>query len=198
MILYIWRHPKPLSTDGLCIGQTDVNVNRRKLKRLANKIQRFVRLHRLPKMIWVSPLQRSLKVGEILAQRGFQCRVTPELAEIHFGEWDGKYWQQIEKQAIDEWYDNFAYFAPDNGESLQQLFNRVESWLDKVAVEQGQSDVPVLAIGHAGWINAANMIAAGQDVPKMAADWSRSVNYQQRSKLDFHQKKLAIYNDQSL
>ena len=182
MILYIWRHPKPLSTDGLCIGQTDVNVNRRKLKRLANKIQRFVRLHQLPKMIWVSPLQRSLKVGQILAQRGFQYQVAPELAEIHFGEWDGKFWQQIEKQAIDEWCDNFANFSPANGESLQQLFNRAEIWLDKIAVEQ--VNTPVLAIGHAGWINAAKMIATDQAVPNLAINWPRSVAYLSCNRID--------------
>ena len=175
MILYIWRHPKPISASGLCIGQTDIKVDRRKLKRLANKIQRFVRIHRLPKVIWVSPLQRSLKVGEILAQRGFQYKVAPELAEIHFGEWDGKFWQQIEKQAIDEWCDNFANFSPANGESLQQLFNRAEIWLDKIAVEQ--VNTTVLAIGHAGWINAAKMIAMGQEVPNLAINWPRSVAY---------------------
>ncbi|WP_243443300.1 histidine phosphatase family protein [Psychrobacter sp. JCM 18903] len=69
MILYIWRHPKPMNTEGICIGQTDIGVDKRKLKRLANKIERFVRLHHSPKTIWVSPLQRSLKVGQILAQR---------------------------------------------------------------------------------------------------------------------------------
>ena len=175
MILYIWRHPKPISASGLCIGQTDIKVDRRKLKRLANKIQRFVQLQRLPKVVWVSPLQRSLKVGEILAQRGFQYKVTPELAEIHFGEWDGKFWQQIEKQAIDEWCDNFANFSPANGESLQQLFNRAEIWLDKIAVEQ--VNTPVLAIGHAGWINAAKRIASGQEVPNLAINWPRSVAY---------------------
>ena len=177
MILYIWRHPKPIAASGLCIGQTDIKVDRRKLKRLANKIQRFVQLQRLPKVIWVSPLQRSLKVGEILARRGFQYKVASELAEIHFGEWDGKYWQQIEKQEIDKWCNNFAHFAPANGESLQQLFNRAESWLDEIAVEQGQNDVPVLAIGHAGWINAAKRIASGQEVPNLAINWPRSVAY---------------------
>lgn len=94
MILYIWRHPKPMNTEGICIGQTDIGVDKRKLKRLANKIERFVRLHQLPKTIWVSPLQRSLKVGQILAQCGFECRVAPELAEIHFGEWDGCRWRK--------------------------------------------------------------------------------------------------------
>ena len=182
MILYIWRHPKPISASGLCIGQTDIKVDRRKLKRLANKIQRFVQLQRLPKVVWVSPLQRSLKVGEILAQRGFQYKVAPELAEIHFGEWDGKFWQQIEKQAIDEWCDNFANFSPANGESLQQLFNRAEIWLDKIAVEQ--VNTPVLAIGHAGWINAAKMLAAGQAVPNLAINWPGSVAYLSCNRID--------------
>ena len=182
MILYIWRHPKPITADGLCIGQTDVEVDKRKLKRLANKIQRFVRLQQLPKVIWVSPLQRSLKVGEILAQRGFECRVAPELAEIHFGDWDGQSWKQIEKQQIDEWCNNFAHFAPDHGESLQQLFNRAESWLDKIAVEQ--KDHPVLAIGHAGWINAAKMIATGQEVPNLAINWPHSVAYSSYSRIN--------------
>ncbi|MDN5664596.1 MAG: hypothetical protein L0G41_00040 [Psychrobacter sp.] len=63
MTLYIWRHPKPMATDGRCIGQSDVAVDKRKLKRLAHRIERFVRRHQLPKVIWVSPLQRSLKVG---------------------------------------------------------------------------------------------------------------------------------------
>lgn len=196
MILYIWRHPKPIAANGFCIGQTDINVDKRKIKRLANKIQRFARLHQLPKVIWVSPLQRSLKVGQILVQRGFHCQVSPELAEIDFGEWDGRPWEQIAKQEIDDWCDNFADFAPDNGESLQELFDRVEGWLNKASAVQDNTSI--LAVGHAGWITAAKMIEAGQSVPKIAADWSRPVSYQQRSRLDFHPKKLAIYDDQSL
>jgi len=183
MTLYIWRHPKPVAADGICIGQTDIRVDRRKIKRLANQIERFVRLHQLPRVIWVSPLQRSFKVGQILAQRGFQCRVAPELAEINFGEWDGRLWEQIAKQEIDEWCDNFAYFASDNGESLQQLFDRVEAWLNKVLPEQ--VNTPILAVGHAGWINAAKMIDAGQDVPQIAADWPSSVAYGECSSLMF-------------
>ena len=182
MIIYIWRHPKPIAAEGVCIGQTDIKVDRRKLKRLANKIERFVRLHRLPKVIWVSPLQRSLKVGQILAQRGFEYKIALELAEINFGDWDGCLWEQITKQAIDDWCDNFANFAPDNGESLQQLFHRVESWLDNISSEK-QS--PVLIIGHAGWISAAKMIIAGENIPKIATEWPRSMAYLSRNRFNY-------------
>ena len=195
MVLYIWRHPKPIAANGFCIGQTDISVDKRKIKRLANKIQRFVRLHQLPKVIWVSPLQRSLKVGEILAPHGFQYHVAPELAEIDFGGWDGRPWAQIPKQQIDDWCDHFADFAPKGGESLQQLFNRAENWLNEMAA-QNSGQKPVLAVGHAGWINAASMIAARQEAPKIAADWPQAVNYLQCRKLVFQPKKLTVYNSQ--
>lgn len=72
---------------------------------------------------------------------------------------------------------------PDHGENLQQLsFNRAESWLDKIAVEQ--KDHPVLAIGHAGWINAAKTIATGQEVPNLAINWPHSVGYLSCSRID--------------
>ena len=197
MVLYIWRHPKPIAANGFCIGQTDISVDKRKIKRLANKIQRFVRLHQLPKVIWVSPLQRSLKVGEILAQHGFLYYVAPELAEINFGNWDGQPWAQIPKQEIDDWCDHFADFAPKGGESLQQLFNRAENWLNEMAA-QNSGQKPVLAVGHAGWINAASMIAARQEAPKIAADWPQAVNYLQCRKLVFQPNKLTVYNSQLL
>jgi len=188
MVLYIWRHPKPIAVNGFCIGQTDISVDKRKIKRLANKIQRFVRLHQLPKVIWVSPLQRSLKVGEILVQHGFRYHVAPELAEIDFGDWDGLPWIKIPKKQIDDWCEHFADFAPNDGESLQQLVERVENWLNEMAA-QNSGQNPILAVGHAGWINAASMIVAGQEVPKKAADWPRVVNYLEYRPLNFQPKK---------
>lgn len=180
MTLYIWRHPKPLAATDLCFGQTDMAVDARKLKRLAHQIQRYVRLHELPKVIWVSPLQRSLKVGQLLQQRGFDCHIAPELIEIDFGAWENRPWQQISKHEIDEWCDNFANFAPENGESLQQFFIRIEDWLTTQV-----TDKPLLAIGHAGWINAVKMIAAGQKLPQLAANWPRPVAYNELSVLKF-------------
>ena len=192
MTLYIWRHPQPVAAKGICLGHTDMGVDRRKLKRLANQIQHFARLYHLPKVIWVSPLQRSLKVGQLLAKRGFQCHISPDLTELNFGAWDGRPWTQITKEEIDAWCANFAHFAPDNGESLQQLFHRVEDWLNARTLEQSaistSIDIPVLAVGHAGWISAAKMITAGKDVPQLATEWSAPVAYNQLSIFKYAKK----------
>ena len=79
---------------------------------------------------------------------------------------------------------HFAHFAPDGGESLHQLFERVENWLNDMAA-QNSNQKPVLAVGHAGWITAAKMIDAGQNIPKIAADWPASVAYGERQDLPF-------------
>ncbi len=140
MQLYIWRHPKPKQVQGLCFGQSEVAVDRRKLKRLAHQIQRFVRVNQLPKQIWVSPLQRSQQVGEYLAAQGFECYVDDRLLETHFGAWEGKPWSQISKEDIDNWCDNFADFAPTGGESLRQLFQRVAAWIEQQKQPQAELD----------------------------------------------------------
>lgn len=175
MTLYIWRHPKPLAVEGICLGQTDRGVAKRKLKRLANQIHKYTQRHHLPKVIWVSPLQRSLQVGQLLAKRGFKCHISPELMEVSFGEWDGLPWANIPWQEIDAWCEDFADYQPGNGESVRQLFTRVEQWLNQRVL--ANEDAPILVIGHAGWINAAKRLATGVGVPQVAADWPRSVGY---------------------
>ncbi|MCC4263867.1 histidine phosphatase family protein [Oceanimonas baumannii] len=174
MTLYIWRHPRPLHVQGLCLGHTDAPAEQRKLKRLAGQIQRFARRHRLPKVIYTSPLQRAAGVGTLLAAQGWQWHSVTELKEINFGHWDGRPWNEIEKTEIDAWCNNFAGFAPTGGESLQQLFGRVSSWLSQLP------DKPVLAVGHAGWMNAARLLAQGHHAPDSPSLWPASVAYRQQ------------------
>ena len=56
-----------------------------------------------------------------------------------------------------------------------------------MTVEKGISgaSVPIMAVGHAGWINAAKMIAEGKSVPTTANEWLRPVDYLEHSQLDF-------------
>ncbi|SLJ85005.1 histidine phosphatase family protein [Psychrobacter sp. DAB_AL43B] len=98
---------------------------------------------------------------------------------------------QIAKKHIDDWCNNFAHFAPNNGESLQQLFERVEEWLYARSIERSceRDRTPILVVGHVCWSNAAKMIAASQYISKLAAEWPRSVNYQLCSRPDFQPKR---------
>lgn len=184
MKLYIWRHPKPKNVQGLCFGQSEVRVDARKIKRLANQINHYVKRHKLPKSIWVSPLSRCRLVGEQLQRLGFQYQVDPRLMETHFGIWENKPWDQISKAEIDHWCEDFANFAPEGGENLNELFVRASDWLQQRLEHQpsvnGSSvatDSSLLVVGHAGWISTVQMIAKGKGVPNQAEDWPRPLKH---------------------
>ncbi|GLR65062.1 histidine phosphatase family protein [Marinospirillum insulare] len=178
MTVIIWRHPKPINAEGICLGHTDLAVDPRRTRNLAYKVQKEARRLKLTPVLHVSPLQRSRGVGEFLTKHGWQIQVDPLLAEFNFGAWDGLPWEQIDTKEMDAWVENFAEFAPGGAENLQQLFSRVEAWLNT------PSNQPRLVIGHAGWINAARIISAKQPLPTSSRDWPSSVNYGRKSILN--------------
>ncbi|WP_416885108.1 histidine phosphatase family protein [Marinospirillum sp.] len=170
MSSWIWRHPRPEGVLGRCIGQTDVPVDPRRLKRLADRLERHARQHQLARQVYVSPLQRSQGVGAWLAQQGWEVIVVPELMEMHFGEWEGRAWSSIALAEIDAWCADFFHYAPGGGENLAQVFERVECWL------RSQRE-PWLMVGHAGWINAAHWITERPSERPQATTWPLSVKY---------------------
>ncbi|WP_027848529.1 histidine phosphatase family protein [Marinospirillum minutulum] len=178
MSVIIWRHPKPLNAAGICLGHTDLAVDPRRTRNLAYKVQQEAKRLELAPVLHVSPLQRSRGVGEFLAKQGWQVKIDPLLIEFNFGTWDGLPWEQIDRHEMDSWCNNFADYAPGGGENLKQLFNRVESWLSRTTTETR------LVVGHAGWINAARMLAAKKPLPSAPEHWSSSVNYGKKSILN--------------
>lgn len=178
MQLYLWRHPKPKNTAGLCYGQSEVTIDNRKVKCLANQINHYVRRNKLPKLIWVSPLGRSKNVGIQLQKLGFQYNIDSRLMETHFGAWENKQWSLISKAEIDSWCNDFAEFAPEGGESLSQLFNRTEDWLIERLEDKFNLGIDeVLVVGHAGWITTLQMIVEGQGIPYQANDWPLPISH---------------------
>lgn len=167
MDVVIWRHPLAKGTAGRCIGRTDVPVDRRKAKRLAHAVRREARRRGWPREVWTSNLRRSTVVGEILSSWGWVHRRDERLNELDFGGWDGGRWEDIGALAVQAWCDDFANHAPGGGESLARLFSRCAAFL----ASRGHADLPLLVVGHAGWMQAARLIAEGAQPPRRAADW---------------------------
>jgi alpha-ribazole phosphatase len=166
--VWVWRHPKPHGAAGCCIGRTDVPLDRRRAKRLAHRIRAHARRHRLPREVWTSPLQRCRDVGRWLRAFGFVHRIDTDLLELDFGRWDGQSWMQIDAREITAWTDDFTHHAPGGGESLQALMTRVQRFV------QSRSG---LAVGHAGWINAALWLRDRGAVTPTAAAWPAPLRY---------------------
>lgn len=168
--LRIWRHPAAVGATGRCIGHTDLDVDRRRAKRLAHRIRALQRRSGAGRLILTSPLRRAAEVGRWLRRWGWQHRVDARLSEADFGRWDGRRWADIQTADMAGWTDDFVAFRPGGGESVQMLRQRVRALLDDPALK-GAS---VWAVGHAGWLSALRTLHLE---PPRAVDWPAAIGH---------------------
>lgn len=144
--LYLIRHTTPDIAPGLCYGQLDTGVAD-SFKTEATNISDW-----LPPLdlIIASPLLRTRKLADFLAQR-CEVRVDARLKEKHFGAWEGRAWEDIERTEIDAWAADVMGYAPAGGESAQQLMHRMQDFLrDLSRLPQRQ----IALVAHGGSIRA--------------------------------------------
>jgi broad specificity phosphatase PhoE len=87
---------------------------------------------------------------------GLTAASAPELADTHYGEWQGRRIADVAAQApqaLDAWLRDPAA-APPGGESFDAVVARVGAWLDKLAANH-PADLAVVAITHAAVLRAA-------------------------------------------
>ncbi len=89
-------------------------------------------------------------------------RIDDRLAEMDFGEWEGRSWEQIERshpRSYRAWLAAWPEVAPPGGERLSAFENRVRSWLEeRAAFAEIQSSA---LVGHAGVIRALRVLSSG-------------------------------------
>ena len=167
--LSVWRHPRPRAVEGLCIGRTDVPVDRRKSKRLAHRIRAWARRHGAPHVVITSPLRRGADAGRWLARWGWRHRLDARLLELDFGAWDGCRWDAIARAQIDAWCADFARYRPGGGEPVMALLDRCAAFI---------AEAPgACIVGHAGWISAALWLGRSHRAPLEASTWPHAVGH---------------------
>lgn len=110
-----------------------------------------------------SPLRRCRELAETLHP---SPRFEAQLMEMHFGEWEGVPWNDIERTALDAWAADLLHYAPPGGESAAMLQARTVACLDRLATE---GIAACAVVTHAGVMRAA----AGHARRLPASDWSQ-------------------------
>ena len=141
MQVFLIRHPPPLIDPGVCYGRLDVDCHNP--EPFADKL----RPH-LPASlaVYASPLRRALRLARALFPLA-SVRVDPRLAEIDFGAWEGRRWDDIDRQEIDAWAADLSGFTPPGGESVAALQARALSFAATL-----QDDA--ILVTHAGVMRA--------------------------------------------
>ena len=179
MDLWLIRHPRPLVEPGICYGHWDVPADPAHTQQVAEQVCRAWSTEGIrPVRLHVSPLQRAHALALAIQSR---CDHRPavivdnDLAEMNFGDWEGRAWSAIGPQAVDAWVADFwTHRPPGDGESTRDVFHRVVRACDRLARASDGEGAPAIAITHAGVIRAACWIKAhGFPSDLRASDWPR-------------------------
>lgn len=105
--------------------------------------------------LYSSDLLRATKTAEILGKnQGIIPQKNSMLREIHFGEWEGLTYEEImysyEKE-MQRWFKNPLLYSPPGGESLLQVYARMEKFLNSLSRPENNDEAIVL-VSHGGAI----------------------------------------------
>ena len=93
-----------------------------------------------------SPLQRCSQLARRL---GFtHSRSDDRLKELSFGDWEGQRWDDVSRDQLDDWAGDYLNRRPPGGESLHELQERLQLFLDESPAR------PVVIFTHGGVIRA--------------------------------------------
>lgn len=150
MEVYLVRHTETVCEKGICYGQSDVGI-REPYDVVFESI-----LNQLPQeaILYSSPLQRCALLANHIKENTQIDSVIQDsrLMEMNFGDWELKSWNDIPREVLDPWMEDFVSVAVPNGESFIDLDNRVRDFLD---IETSKMHTkPLIIVAHSGVIRS--------------------------------------------
>jgi len=117
--------------------------------------------------LYCSPALRTQRTAEIVAAgRNLEFNKREELRERRFGVWEGLYFHEIAEQYPEEhlsWKKDNAGFKPEGGESIYDLWNRMEPVFNEIVTQYKGATVAVVT--HVGPIRTAAAQAIELPIP---------------------------------
>lgn len=147
MEVYLIRHTPTVAQEGVCYGQSDLELQHPFLPafeqiKKATPSEEFI--------IFSSPLKRCAELAQYLA--GEQTIQTDNrLMEIDFGQWENLAWNDIKKETLDSWMEDFVHIGPPGGENFIRFYERVSNFIQELISTQ-EKNAKVLIVTHAGVI----------------------------------------------
>lgn len=152
--LLLIRHAHTKMAGRFC-GHSDPELSARGRQQLP---ETNAALQRWPlSIIYTSDLKRAVQTAEAIAlSRNLPIHPRNNLREIHFGDWEGKSWEEIERAdpaTAASWLKGYPNNTPPGGEAFHDFQRRVKNELTALALLN--EDKVIAAVTHAGFIRTA-------------------------------------------
>ena len=157
MIVLVRHGETEANRAGLLLGRSDPPLTTRGVRQAAALARVLAR--RPVSRLLTSPLTRAVQTAEAIGEAtGTSPVVEPRLAELDYGDWDGRPLADLPADVAARWRAD-PTFAPPGGESLVELRDRVApcaaELIDRAAEET------VVAVSHVSPIKATILVALG-------------------------------------
>lgn len=143
MEITVIRHTSLAIEAGICYGQMEVPLASTYQE---NYLEFKGEIKEKFDAVFCSPLNRCQTLATDL---GYSFVVDERLLEFNFGDWEGKKWTSISEEEIGPWYADFVNYSTPKGESMQQMYKRLVSFLTELRETQHTN---VLVVTHGGII----------------------------------------------
>ncbi|RJX24729.1 MAG: histidine phosphatase family protein [Dethiobacter sp.] len=156
MKIYLVRHGLTSSNkEKRYVGWKDVDLSPQGYRQAEKLAHRFI--SEPFTALYSSDLTRAVKTAEIIGKRhGLKPVTTSMLREIHFGDWEGLTYGEIMNFSEDEmrrWFDNPFQYSPPGGESLMQVYSRMEQFLTFLPISS-ENNGSIVLVSHGGAIRS--------------------------------------------
>ena len=144
MEVHVIRHTPVDFDKKSCYGRLDVPLAKdfkEDFKKIKNQMDDDFDI------LYSSPLSRCVLLADEFKNENL--KTDDRLLELNFGDWEGKRWEEINQEDLNTWMIDFVNVAPNNGESLSKMFDRVTDFLNEIRKEEHEK---VLIITHSGVI----------------------------------------------
>ncbi|SHI98956.1 alpha-ribazole phosphatase [Flavobacterium terrae] len=145
MEIYLVRHTETVCAKGICYGQADVSL----MQPYQEQFQEIKKQLPEEAFFYSSPLERCTILADFLSTSNFTT--DKRLMEMDFGSWELKSWDEIPKEEMDPWMNDFVNVKVPEGESFEIMNDRVLSFIDEKLTEVSK---PIVIVSHAGVIRS--------------------------------------------
>jgi alpha-ribazole phosphatase len=150
MEVYLVRHTETVCKKGICYGQSDVGI----IEPYDQIFSEIVRKLPQEAKLYSSPLKRCKILANYILEHTNTDAIVEDsrLMEMNFGDWELQQWNDIPKDILDPWMNDFVSVAAPNGESFIDVDNRVWDFISNEI--QFQKTKPVIIVAHSGVIRS--------------------------------------------
>ncbi|SEB54894.1 alpha-ribazole phosphatase [Tenacibaculum sp. MAR_2009_124] len=156
MEVILIRHTTPKIDKGVCYGQSDIDVED-SFEEEVIIIKDTLGEIDDNDILYSSPLKRCTLLAKKLSKN---IIFDDRLKELNFGSWELKRWNDIDKEILDVWMNDFVNITPTNGESYINMFGRTSNFLREL---KNKGIKKAIIVTHAGVIRSINAFV--NDIP---------------------------------